>query len=365
MKTAFSFDDVLLIPRYSTIASRKDVSTITYVAGNSLRVPIISSNMDTVTTSNMANAMVENGGIGCLHRFLSIEDNINEYKKSHENTWCSFGVGRKELERLEALFSTGCNTFVLDVAHGAAEHVVSTVKQAKNIIGSNAALIVGNFATVESIKAFNYHLGYEVDAYKVGIGGGSMCTTRVVTGCGLPTFASLLEMKSLELNLIADGGIRNSGDYAKALAVGAKAIMLGKLLAGSKESPGEILYKNKFGHFLTEEEHFPRNFINGEWQIDKSFNSDLSLYKNYRGSASAESYKVQGKTSEWRSPEGESTLVPCTGPVKHTIEQLQGGLRSAMSYVGANNLSEFRENSEFVVVTSNGLNESLPHGKLD
>jgi len=328
-----SFDDVLLTPQYSTVVSRKDVSTISYLAIQSLRLPIISSNMDTVTGSTMANAMKELGGIGCLHRFQTIEQNLAMYKASHPDTWSSFGIGRQELERMEALLSEGCESFVLDVAHGSSQHVVEAVKAAYELTSGNAALIVGNFATAQNIRDFNYHLGFKVDAYKVGIGGGSVCTTRIVTGSGWPTLASLLDIKQLGLDVICDGGIRNSGDYSKAMAAGAKACMIGRLFAATDESPSNLVLQNN------------------------------KYYKPYRGSASAESYAVQGKTSEHRSPEGESTLVEYTGSLKNTIDQLQAGLRSAMSYTGAHNLSEFVERAEFVQVTLNGVEESLPHGK--
>jgi IMP dehydrogenase len=348
MKTVLSFDDVLIVPKYSTIRSRKDVDTITSIAGHTLKTPIISSNMDTVTGHVMANSMAELGGIGCLHRFQSIEDNVKMYKASHPNTWGSFGVGDKELERLEALFNAGITTMVLDVAHGSSQHVVEAVKRANEIVGNNVSLVVGNFATAVAISDFEYYLGFQVDAYKIGIGGGSACSTRVVTGCGLPTFASLLDIKQLNRNIICDGGIRNSGDYSKALAVGAKAVMLGRLLSGTTESPGRII------------EHY-----HGSENIPSVMSSNFKTdkFKNYRGSASAESYEVQGKTSEFRSAEGESMLVPYVGSVKGVIEQLQGGLRSSMSYTGSTNLNEFVENSEFIQVTSNGLKESLPHGK--
>ncbi len=340
MKQALSFDDVLITPQFSTIKSRADVNVRTRVAEKDLEIGIISSNMDSVTGVAMANAIRDTGGIGMLHRFWNIDDNVNAWSKSPSSTWVSIGVGNAELERAQALYAAGARWFVLDVAHGAAMHVVQQTKMLSMAL-PEAEFVVGNFATGKSILDFNYHLGFEVSAYKCNVGSGSACITRKVTGCGLPSFTSLQDCVSTGLDIIQDGGIKNSGDYAKAMGLGAKACVFGGLLAGCTESPTEIIIKTEY-------------------------NADgYSRYKSYRGSASLESYEVQGKVAEHRTPEGEAFLVPYRGPVKGVVQELESGLRSAMSYVGATNLTEFKKRCEFVQVTNNGFKESSAHGRKE
>jgi IMP dehydrogenase len=340
MIEALSFDDVLIIPEYSTIKSRKDVSTVTKMNGITLEVPIISSNMDTITESEMAKTMHMLGAGACLHRFNTVNENKQMYKASPKQTMVSIGVGAAEFDRALALFESGAETFVIDVAHGAAQHVVEQYDNLRAIVKENANIIVGNFATGISIRDFKHQLKSRVmpDAYKIGIGGGSLCTTRVVTGCGLPTFQSILDCRGYADNLIADGGIRNSGDIVKALAAGAKAVMVGGLLSGTEETPGDDVIIGKGSPLETR-------------------------YKRYRGSASLESYEIQNKVADHRAAEGEATLVECKGPVRHVILNLVGGIRSGMSYVGASNLTELRESAKFVRVTDSGKRESRAHAK--
>lgn len=326
---SLSFDDVLIVPQFSTVVSRKDVSTDVSFLGQTLKLGIISSNMDTVTTSPMAKALGNYGALGALHRFQSIEDNVKMFHNSPKNTICSVGLGNKELERAEMLCNNGCTAILLDVANGANMEVVKQLKLLKEVLGTSSYFVVGNFATARNIKDFKYHSNEQVDAWKVGIGGGSACLTRKVSGCGLPTLASVIDCAAVGEPIIADGGIRSSDDFAKALAAGATCVMLGGMLAGTDEAPGEVVY----GH------------------------------KKYRGSASQESYEIQGKVSEWRAPEGDSFLVPYKGTVKGVLQGLEAGLRGSMSTVGANNLVEFRERAEFVQITHNGLQENFAHGK--
>lgn len=339
MKESLSFDDVLLTPKFSNVVSRKDVKISTTVANSFLPLPIISSNMDTVTNEVMAKAMSQNGGVGCLHRFQSVEDNIRQYINSQSYPWVSIGLGDAELERAQALYSVGANVFVLDVAHGASMEVVKQTKKLKYNLHPSAKIIVGNFANAKSIEDFNFHLGETVNAYKVGIGGGSACLTRVVTGCGNSTFGSILDCASLGLDIIADGGIRNSGDFAKAIAAGAKAVMIGGLLAGTDEAPGEVIWDR-----------------DGEYLLSTG-------YKKYRGSASHESYEVQNKVAKHRAPEGDSFLVPYTGSVANVLQSLEAGLRSSMSYVGAETILEFQQLAEFIRITGGGIAEGKAHGK--
>jgi IMP dehydrogenase len=305
-----------------------------------LNLPIISSNMDTVTGSEMARAMFNSGAVGSLHRFSTIEDNVKQFLDSPNRSIVSVGLGISELDRALALSNAGAFTILVDVAHGASMKVVQQVKDLRGILPEDTQIIVGNFATARSIKDFLYHLGnYRVDAWKVGIGGGSACLTRVVTGCGMPTLASVIDCASLGLPIIADGGMRNSGDIAKALAAGATTVMLGGMLAGTLETPGEVIWDQEGGYLLN------------------------TGHKKYRGSASTESYEVQGKIASHRSYEGDSYLVPYKGPVKDILQQIEGGLRSSLSYVGANNLEEFRERATLVQITGQGFKENGSHGK--
>jgi IMP dehydrogenase len=339
MKKMLSFDDVLILPNFSTISSRKDVDTKVNLNGLKLDKGIISSNMDTVTGSDMARAMIRAGGNGALHRFCSIEENIIHFKNSDPGTIVSFGIGDGELDRAKALTDAGADYFLLDVAHGASMNVVEAVKKFR-LFNKNSHLIVGNFATGKSVEHFLEEFdGYEFDAIKVGVGGGSMCLTRVVTGAGAPTFASVLDCVNVGLPIIADGGIRNSGDYAKAIAAGADAIMIGKLLSSCKETPGPVIY------------------------TEPNDKKGIFPMKQYRGSASKESYEVQGKVSEWRTPEGDSTMVLVTEHAHEVVQRLDAGLRSSMSYVGAFDIKEFKNLVEFVEVTSNGTKENGAHGK--
>lgn len=335
--TSLSFADVLIKPQFSTIKSRKDVDVSQDFLGVTFGVPIISSNMDSVTENQMAHAMWKLGAGAAIHRFCSIEENVAMFHQScTTKTMVSVGLGSTEIERAEALFAVGANTFILDLAHGASLEAVKQVQSLRSAIGPNAKIVVGNFATKQSISDFKFHLGDDkVDAWKIGIGGGSACTTRIVTGCGMPTLASILDCAGVPEPIIADGGITNSGDVAKALAAGASMVMIGKLLAGTTESPGLVNWNLQGKHAI----------------------------KIYRGSASKESYEVQGKTADWRSAEGESFEIPFVGPAKGVINQLEGGLRSAMSYVNATNLNEFREFAELIKITGQGVKESQPHGK--
>lgn len=336
MEEVLAFDDVLIKPQFSSVTSRRHVDISTVVAGREQKIPVISSNMTTITSTWMAKVMLEKGAQACLHRFQSIESNIDQLKQvinaTRNTPLVSLGIGSVELERAQALFDAGASVFVIDVAHGAADHVVKQYKYLREMVGFNAKIIVGNFATLSTISDFNSMVDTLPDAYKIGIGSGAACSTRVVTGCGIPTLASLLDCsRNRSLELIADGGCKTSGDIAKALAAGASSVFLGSMLAGTKET-----------------------------EAVTSWSSDLY---NYQGSASEESYKEQNKADSWRAAEGESFLVPAKGPVSQVLQQIEGGLRSAFSYVGAVNLTEFRERAKLVRVTNSGLIESGPHGK--
>lgn len=342
MKLAVSFDDVLLVPKFSEIKSRKDVHTSISVNSNLYDVPFMAANMDTIAGHTMANALHKAGAISTLHRFMTIEDNVNMFLESPKDTFVSIGTGQKEINRAAELLHAGATNFILDIAHGASTVGAETFAELTKL-NKNAFIVVGNFATPESYLDFwNYAYDRgarkEPDMVKVGIGGGSNCTTRIVTGFGLPTLESVLRFRNnyetRNVSIIADGGIRNSGDVAKSLAAGAQLVMLGSAFSGTDETPGSIELVN-----------------------------DVP-YKKYRGSASQESYEAQGKTAEHRTAEGVSRLVLAKGPVNNVIQELKAGLKSAMSYAGSKGLNDFRNNVEIVQITHAGLIESLPHGKL-
>lgn len=376
MQQSLTFDDVLIKPKFSTLTSRKEVDLsstlrVNYTAPlNILTLPILSANMDTVTGVDMAKAMSKAGGMGVLHRFCTIQENVIMYRYATaqgESCAVSVGVGEQELERAKELYKAGAKVFVLDVAHGAQLQVVA---QYANIKESciDSFVIVGNFATAESCSSFwaNLNQGgvkyyrtkkgelhtYGVDAFKIGVGPGSACTTRIKTGVGVPQLSAVLEVANHFKDylhrplIICDGGMKTSGDIAKAFAAGADLVMLGGMLAGTDETPGEVIDGRSY-------------MITDPVPNDK----DIPKYKKYRGSASKESYTDQGKDTAYRTAEGESFVVPYKGPVAQVLQDIEGGLRSAFTYVGAKTLQDFQEKAEFVRVTSNGVKENGAHGK--
>ncbi|MBI3671717.1 IMP dehydrogenase [Candidatus Azambacteria bacterium] len=470
IREGLTFDDVLLLPRKSRVFSRKDISTKTQLSKNiSLNTPIVSANMDTVTESKMARAMAEAGGIGIIHRFLSIErqaeevhkvkraeniiieepvtaeptesifevkerikkegvsnalvvkekngrkflvgiltsrdllfendnsktvaslmttdlvtahpnvslkeakdilhkyrveklplvsdsgelkglitlkdilkkmDNPNASKDKKGRLLVGAAVGVKDdtLERAKALVSAGADAIVIDIAHGHNFRVIETLKMLKKNF-KNTDIIAGNIATKEAaldlIKA-------GADALKVGIGPGAACTTRVVTGVGVPQLTAIMDVVSIakkyNVPVIADGGIKSSGHFAKALAAGAQTAMIGNLLAGCKESPGEYI-------------------------IDRGV-----IYKNYRGMASYDAASDKKRLDSdsgdgfFRSPEGASGRISFRGEANMVLTDLMSGLRSSMSYLGAKDLKTFVRNAEFIKMTQSGMVESGPHG---
>jgi IMP dehydrogenase len=331
--TALTYDDISLLPQYSEIESRQKIDLTTQLTNNyNIRVPLIASPMDTVCDGFMAVAMAQLGGVGCIHRFMPIEPQAHEVKMVRREitdttipVMAAIGANGDYLERAQELTNAGANIILIDVAHGHHVFVRDAIDNLKKNLPSHVDIIAGNVATAQGAMDLE---DWGADAIRVGIGGGSLCTTRMKTGFGVPNVTSLEQCaNAVSVPVIACGGIRNSGDIAKALAVGASSVILGSLLAGTKETPGSIIEK-----------------LDG-------------LYKRYRGAASLETKTVHGQAT--RNVEGESTVVPFKGSVKFVVEGLLDGLRSALSYAGADCLSKFTPN--YVQVTNAGMNEARPH----
>lgn len=343
MKLGVCFDDVLLVPRYSDIKSRKEID-LTSEAPNlahKFSLPIVSSPMDTVTGTTMAVQMSAQGGLGIIHRYNTIDEQ-SEAVYSAKNAGCpvvgaAVGVSGDFLLRARAIAKSGADVICVDIAHG--HHIM--MKNALQSLRDDSYvgelhIMAGNVATLES---FNDLSDWGADSVRVGIGGGSICSTRIQTGHGMPTLQSVIECASSDRNtaLIADGGIRTSGDIVKALAAGADFVMLGSLLAGTDESPGEVIEKPEI--------------INGRQVYTK--------HKVYRGMASVEAQiDWRGHTS---SEEGVSSTIPYKGSVADVLGRLEKGVRSGLSYSGCRSLSDFRSRSTFTRQTSNGVVESSTH----
>jgi IMP dehydrogenase len=334
-----TFDDVFLVPGYNGIRSRQDVSTETRMGDHSFKIPVMSSNMDTITGVQMAKTMADLGGVGILHRFCSIEENLKMYQEASEAerpVAVSLGVN-EGLERLEALESAGCQMFCIDVAHGHSKLVNKMIKSIRSRYGSNLVVIAGNVATYAGA---DYLAAAGADAIKVGIGPGSVCSTRMKTGFGVPQLTALLDCRRVDRALIADGGIRRPGDAVKALAAGADFVMCGGFFAGTEETPGEVVEKRD----------------------DKGKARKVKLF---RGMASREAQEdFMGQMSDWKTAEGVQVEVPFRGSVKEKVADLMGGIRSGLTYCGAEDLSALQRKANFMEVSPAGRLEGEPHALL-
>ncbi|WP_413294069.1 guanosine monophosphate reductase [Bdellovibrio sp. HCB185ZH] len=329
-----TFDDVLIIPARSDVRSRRDPQLTTKVTRNfTMDTPIISANMDMVTEYDMALAMHQLGGMGILHRFLPIEEQAAQARRLKEAGLklisASVGVGEEFKARAKSLVEAGVNIITIDIAHGHSVQMMETMKWLKDAY-PKVDLIAGNMATPDAAHDL---IEAGADAIKVGIGPGSMCTTRIITGCGVPQLTAIALCAEVAAShgvpVIADGGIRTSGDMVKAFAAGASTVMLGSMLSGTIETPGEIK--------------------NGK--------------KQYRGMASKSAQDSwRGGVPEGMAPEGESTQVNVKGHVKDVIHEVTGGIRSGMSYINATSIAEIKDKALFMEMSSNGISESRAHG---
>ena len=335
VKQALSFDDVLLVPQYSEITSRTEIKISQSLAhlGN-FSLPIISAPMDTVTGVDMALSMHKAGGLSVIHRYNSIKEQVDMALAAGEGgvvIGAAIGVNGDFVDRAGALIKeASVNLLCIDVAHGHHSSVRYALEVLRKTFGDGIHIMTGNVAT---LRAFNDLADWGSDSIRVGIGGGSICSTRIQTGHGVPTLQSVLDCGRSDRDavLIADGGIRASGDMVKALAAGADFVMVGSLLAGTDESPGEVM--TPLG--------------------------DFRPHKVYRGMASKEAQ------NDWRgrvsSIEGVSHTVPCKGPAKEVLYELGVGIRSGLSYSGARSVPELQAKAQFIRQTSAGAVESSTH----
>lgn len=333
------FDDVLLAPQKSEITSRSQIDLSTSIGDAKFRIPIVSSPMDTVTESDMVLSILSKGGLGIVHRYNSIveqceivistREELEEQSSSKVNSIAAaVGVNSDYLERTQALYDAGARILCVDVAHGHHSMTESAIKRLKDKYGSRLSIIAGNVATVEGFADLSE---WGADAVRIGIGGGSICSTRIQTGHGVPTFQSVLDCRDVDgASIIADGGIKTSGDIVKALAAGADMVMLGSMLAGTKESPGQV-FQSKEGN----------------------------QYKVYRGMASPEAQIAWRGNA--RSLEGISTTIPYKGTVEKILEDVTQKVKSGLSYTGAKNITELQAKARFIRQTSAAQSESNTH----
>lgn len=330
---ALTFDDITLLPQFSEIESRKDAITNSNFFGLKLKTPIISAAMDTITEKEMCIALRRVGALGCLHRFMSIERNLEEYKAvKQEDAECivSIGTKKEEMERFEALYDAGARYFSIDIAHGHSimmKNMLTRIKEQKKDIN---CIIAGNVATEKGAKDL---ADWGANVIKVGVSAGAVCTTRIKTAHGVPQFSAIWECSKKikrigSKKIIADGGIRSSGDIIKSFAAGADYVMLGSLLAGTYETPGEII-NNK---------------------------------KAYRGMSSKEAIAFAKSGSDFHpAAEGISTEVPIKGYVEDVINELTLGLKSGMTYCNASGVDLIRLSAKWVKQSFAGCLEGQPH----
>ena len=344
IKEALTFDDVTLAPKYSEILPGEVDTSIKLTETLKLKIPLLSSAMDTVTESKMAIAIGKAGGLGIIHRNLDIKKQVIEIKKVKKKNLlvgAAVGAGPKEFKRAEAILKENLNMIVVDTAHGHTKKVAEIIKFIKKIKNKKTVLCAGNIATPDAAK-FLLKLG--VDVIKVGIGPGSICTTRLVAGIGVPQLSAILSVRSgiknKNVKIISDGGIKYSGDLAKAFAAGADAVMIGSLFAGTDEAPGKLINRNG--------------------KLFKSFRGMGSVGAMNKGSADRY-FQLKQKDISKYVPEGVEGLAKYKGKVESVIYKLVGGLRSSMGYLGSKQIKYLRNKPQFVKITKAGFYESMVH----
>ena len=359
-----TFDDVLLLPGYSDF-SRSEISLATKLTKNIvLQLPFVSSPMDTVTENKMAIALAELGGIGIIHRNLAIEQQANEVSKVHKQkllVGAAVGASDGFEDRVAALIKAGVDVIVVDSAHGFSKHVIVTTKFIKQKY--KVDVIAGNIAIADAAETL---IQAGADGLRVGMGPGAICTTRIISGMGVPQITAITETvriaKKYQIPVIADGGIKYSGDMVKALAAGASTVMMGSFFASCVESPGEVVMLKK--------DQVPRRF-QSIFKTQKTYR-----FKEYRGMGSIAAMQkgtqiksedeFHGKNYKDRVlvAEGVEGYVPVKGSVLELIDQAVGGIKSGMYYVGAKTVGELWKKAQFIQITQASLTESHPHDVL-
>jgi IMP dehydrogenase len=340
-KSALCFDDILMVPQESDVESRHGVDLSMSIGfgkrKNVLGLPVIAAPMDTVCDFEMTITMSNAGGLGILHRYMPERLLVEKTQRLAEAEYrfgVSVGATNGYMNIAEDLYNAGARIILVDIANGHSSYAVNAVNNLRRAFPEDLHIMAGNVATADGFARL---AGAGADSVRVGIGGGSACTTRIVSGHGVPTLASIMDIEDYLMfadrdvcSIIADGGIRNSGDMIKAFSAGADAVMVGSMFAGTDESPGDIL-----------------SDANG------------NEVKMFRGMASAAAQSdVQGRVSV---AEGISTTIPYKGSMKHILDSIRGGLGSGCSYSGVSELSILYENAEYVEVSQNSLHESRPH----
>jgi IMP dehydrogenase len=365
--SSLTFDDVLVLPGYSDF-SRSEIDLSTKLTRKiTLKIPLVSAPMDTVTENDLAIALAELGGIGIIHRNLPVEVQAAKVKLVHDKNLlvgAAIGANTGFEERAAALVAAGVDVVVVDSAHGYAKNIIETVQFLKKTY-PDLQVIAGNVATYDGAKAL---IEAGADAIRVGMGPGSICTTRIISGMGVPQLTAILETaKAAEgtgVPIIADGGIKYSGDMVKALAAGASTVMMGSMFASAAESPGEQV------ELLAE--HVPARFKD----VLKE-KKDKYVFKSYRGMGSigamSEGARIKSEDefhgkSYYKEKvlvaEGVEGLVPIRGTVKEIVDQAVGGIKSGLYYVGVKTIDELAQKAQFTRITQASLTESHPHELL-
>lgn len=358
IKEGYTFDDLLLVPSFSSVVPIDTKLHTKLTKKITLNIPVLSAAMDTVTEKEMAIALASFGGLGIIHKNMTIEEQeahvravkshvvdpnckdaaLDEHKRLLVGA--AIGVSKDTYERVNKLYEAGVDIIAVDSAHGHSKGVIETIKQIRTLF-PNLDIIGGNVVTAQAAIDLIYA---GATAIKVGVGPGSICTTRVVAGVGVPQLTAINDVyqvaKQYHIGIIADGGIKLSGDITKAIAAGADCVMLGGLLAGTKETPGEIIE------------------LNGSYV--KAYVGMGSLTAMKKGSSDR---YFQGGVTELKKlvPEGIEATVPYKGEIKDVIHQMMGGLRSGMGYCGCETIEDLKEKAKFVKISQAGLKESHPH----
>ena len=361
-----TFDDILLLPGYTDFF-RSDIDLSTHITKHiSIKMPLVSSPMDTVTESRLAIALAKLGGLGIIHRNLTIEDQVAEAQKviaEKLTVGVAIGASPGYEKRVEALVAGGVNLLVIDTAHGFARYVIDALRSIKKTY-PHVEVIAGSIATADGAQAL---IDVGADGLRVGMGPGAICTTRVISGMGVPQITALQSVVPVAsqagIPVMADGGIKYSGDMVKALAVGAHTVMMGSFFAAAEEAPGRTVVLRR--------EQVPHRF-RSIFQIDKN----EYLFKEYRGMGSVGAMKRGGEVHSEEEfhgksyedgvliAEGVEGLVPVKATVRSLVDQALGGIRSGMYYVGAKTISELWDKASFIQITQASLTESHPHDVL-